>query len=128
MIFSLYDPMTNLHTLTPEIVERVLVESSRIFQEYCRLSVQPSFSRETFQSRMRHEYPFLSSSFSSILTMACSSQFDLPRLRFMLQTALRVRQGELSQHDADVAVGQVLVDQIVKPQLREQKPDEGPTQ
>ena len=35
----------------------------------------------------------------------------------MLGLAQKVKNDELSEHDASVQVGQILVDQIVKPQL-----------
>ena len=47
------------------------------------------------------------------------SKRDIDRMKFMIAKAAEVRQGGISEHDASVAVGQVLVDDIVKPQLNQ---------
>ena len=39
----------------------------------------------------------------------------------MVSMAAKVRNNEISEHDASVKVGQVLVDEIVKPQLEKKK-------
>ena len=45
----------------------------------------------------------------------------IERLLYMLQMAERVENKEIAEHDASVAVGQRLVDDIVKPQLKSMK-------
>ena len=42
---------------------------------------------------------------------------SIERLKFMLNMAIKVKENDILEHDASVAVGQRLVDDIVKPQL-----------
>lgn len=58
--------------------------------------------------------------YPSILNIIESSKFDInavSRLEYMINMAEKVNRDEIKEHDASVAVGQVLVDDIVKPSL-----------
>ena len=58
--------------------------------------------------------------FPSILNIIGSEKFDIEgvlRLEYMIGMAEKVNRDEIKEHDASVAVGQVLVDDIVKPIL-----------
>lgn len=58
--------------------------------------------------------------FPSILNIIESDKFDMEgvlRLEYMIGMAEKVNREEIPEHDASVAVGQVLVDDIVKPSL-----------
>uniref|UniRef100_A0A6C0IW77 Uncharacterized protein n=1 Tax=viral metagenome TaxID=1070528 RepID=A0A6C0IW77_9ZZZZ len=58
--------------------------------------------------------------FPSILNIVESDKFDMDgvlRLEYMIGMAEKVNREEIKEHDASVAVGQVLVDDIVKPSL-----------
>ena len=45
----------------------------------------------------------------------------MQRLKYMIDMARRVQKKDIAEHDASVAVGQRLVDDIVKPQLDNKK-------
>ena len=56
--------------------------------------------------------------FPKIFEMLLRRDYNRGFMEMMLNQLERVERGSTSQHDASVAVGTVLVDQIVKPQLR----------
>lgn len=59
--------------------------------------------------------------FPRIFEMLLTRNYNRSFLEMMLQQLERVESGRVSQHDASVAVGKVLVDEIVKPQLKNAK-------
>lgn len=58
------------------------------------------------------------SEFPSIFAMILKGGYKKELLEMMLKQLEKVESGSVSQHDASVTVGTVLVDKIVKPQLR----------
>jgi hypothetical protein len=56
--------------------------------------------------------------FPKIFEMLLTRSYKREFLDMMLHHLERMERGTVSQHDASVAVGTVLVDEIVKPQLR----------
>ncbi len=56
--------------------------------------------------------------FPKIFEMLLTRTYNRGFLEMMLQQLERMERGAVSQHDASVAVGTVLVEEIVKPQLR----------
>ena len=56
--------------------------------------------------------------FPSIFNMILKRDYKKDLLEMMLKQLEKMEAGSLSQHDASVAVGTVLVEKIVKPQLR----------
>jgi len=56
--------------------------------------------------------------FPKIFEMLLTRNYRREFLEMMLQQLERMEAGRVSQHDASVAVGQVLVDEIVKPQIK----------
>jgi hypothetical protein len=62
----------------------------------------------------------INDTYPSIINIIASRNFDMEgvkRLEYMIQMAQKVERKEVKEHDASVAVGQVLVDDIVKPAL-----------
>ncbi len=57
--------------------------------------------------------------FPKIFEMILTRTYSRELMAMMLQQLEKVESGTTSQHNASVAVGTVLVDQIVKPQLRD---------
>ena len=47
------------------------------------------------------------------------TDIDIDRLEFMFNMSQKVKDNKVSEHNASVEVGQRLVDDIVKPQLKE---------
>lgn len=56
--------------------------------------------------------------FPKIFEMLLTRNYDREILNMMLAQFEKVERGSKSQHDASVSVGTVLVDKIVKPQLK----------
>lgn len=59
--------------------------------------------------------------FPKIFEMLLTRNYRREFLEMMLQQLERVENGRVSQHDASISVGQVLVDEIVKPQIANKK-------
>lgn len=77
--------------------------------------------QKIFEDRMQLEHDYLYSECPRLLEMCCSDNCDLKLIRFMLDKMIMVQKKELSEHDASVKVGEVLVEDFVKPQLEEEK-------
>jgi ABC-type transporter MlaC component len=56
--------------------------------------------------------------FPKIFEMLLTRTYNRELLEMMLRQLEKIESGQTSQHNASVAVGTVLVDKIVKPQLR----------
>ncbi len=67
------------------------------------------------------KYSIITTKYKSMLKIVFSDKYDKQRLEYMIRLASRVHKGEVEEKTASVAVGQVLVDQIVKPQLDSNK-------
>jgi hypothetical protein len=67
------------------------------------------------------KYSVITQNYKSMLKIIFSDKYDKQRLEYMIRLASRVHKGEVEEKTASVAVGQVLVDQIVKPQLDSSK-------
>ena len=62
----------------------------------------------------------INDTYPSIVNVIGSKQFNMDgviRLEYMINIAVKVEKKQMKEHDASVAVGQVLVDDIVKPSL-----------
>ena len=59
--------------------------------------------------------------FPKLFEMIITRSYNQDILEMMIDQLERVERGSKSQHDASVAVGTVLVDRIVKPQLESKK-------
>lgn len=97
--------------------ERILVESLELNRKYVDNLADRKLSDDKFKSTMQTQYTFLYNNYQPIFNISCSSSYDYRRLASMLGLAVKVNNNEMSEHDASVQVGQILVDEIVKPQL-----------
>ena len=70
---------------------------------------------------MSSKYDYLYTNYKSIFMMSMSDKYDYNRLSMMVNMANSVKNNDISEKDASVKVGQVLVDDIVKPQLDKAK-------
>jgi hypothetical protein len=88
------------------------VRARRMVQEVeAALSTQTPAQVSSGFAEYQKEFPKI---FEMLLTRTYRREF----LEMMFQQLERMERGAVSQHDASVAVGTVLVDEIVKPQLR----------
>tara|TARA_Y100000389_G_scaffold198299_2_gene234574 strand:+ start:2506 stop:2796 length:291 start_codon:yes stop_codon:yes gene_type:complete len=72
-------------------------------------------SKDTLKSN----YSEFEETYPQIFEMICSPVCDDTLLNKMVQAQNLVQAGNISQHDASVQIGQVLVDKYVKPRLAE---------
>lgn len=69
------------------------------------------------RNQLKENYSELFDKYESIFNLCLSKSYDYSRLEFIINMASKVHSGEITEHKASVAVGQRLVDEIVKPQL-----------
>ena len=82
--------------------------------------------KKKYIATLKKKNPTLAITYSSIFYMLEHEDIDnekINRLHYMLQMALKVEKGSVDSKDADVTVGQVLVDKIVKPQIERVRND-----
>jgi hypothetical protein len=101
-------------------VERVLCEVRGMRADY-QLGRSEWKSAGELERTMAIKYKFLHENYPPIFNMVMSASYDYERLKFMLEMAKKVERKEIAEHDASVAVGERLVNEVVKPQLKEPK-------
>ena len=81
-------------------------------------------NKEKFITDTKVEHKDILDRYPAIFDVLFSGKFDdteMKRLEYMINMAARVEKKDIGEHDASVAVGQRLVDDIVKPQLDEKE-------
>lgn len=99
-------------------IDEIMNQSKQIYREYLNQRINSDYDKNKFFFDMMSKYPELGREYPSIIRIAGSEHYDAKRLLFMLEMANKIGRKEISEHDASVAVGQELVDNIVKPRLR----------
>ena len=84
------------------------------------VEVESALSTKT-GAQVSAEFPEFQKEFPKLFEMLLTRTYPRDILGMMLDQLERVERGSKSQHDASVAVGTVLVDRIVKPQLETKK-------
>jgi len=97
--------------------ERLLTESRDLNRKFNDNMAAKELNAEEFKISMKSQYSYLYNNYEPIFGISCSKSYDYNRLATMLGLAQKVKSNQVSEHDASVQVGQILVDQIVKPQL-----------
>tara|TARA_B100001093_G_C26728673_1_gene971170 strand:- start:589 stop:933 length:345 start_codon:yes stop_codon:yes gene_type:complete len=98
-------------------IEKVLTASKNLNMEYIDNLATNNLNESKFKETMLQKYESLFKNFEPIFNISISKSYDYNRLNFMLNMAKKVQNDEITEHNASIEVGQVLVDQIVKPQL-----------
>lgn len=98
-------------------VEKVLEDSKNVNMRYIDNLATKELSAAEFISRMEKTYSEFVENYEPIFKMSISQSYDYNRLKYMLELAKQVQKEEITEHSASVKVGQILVDEIVKPQL-----------
>tara|TARA_B100001093_G_C26797439_1_gene1001792 strand:+ start:788 stop:1114 length:327 start_codon:yes stop_codon:yes gene_type:complete len=62
-------------------------------------------------------YPYTATKLPSVINIAVGDSYDYNRLKFMLEMNTKVKNNEITEKEGSIQVGQVLVDDIVKPSL-----------
>jgi len=114
-----------LYRSTEKMEKQILEVINTLYTVQCESSDSTYQAKtEKFIKDLGEELPELSKKYSAIFAIFKNNRMtpkDMDRMKFMLTKAAEVRNGGISEHDASVAVGQVLVDDIVKPQLAANK-------
>lgn len=98
---------------------RILEESFKIHLIYKESLVHNnSIDIPSLKKDIEKKFPYISSKLPSIVSLALGEGYDYNRLKFMLDTSSKVASNEMTERDASIKVGQVLVDDIVKPGLK----------
>lgn len=63
-------------------------------------------------------YTYTAEKLPSVINIALGDSYDYNRLKFLLEMNTKVRKNEITEKDGSIQVGQVLVDDIVKPSLK----------
>lgn len=100
--------------------DAILSSSFQLNKEYKLNRNEKTFNIDDFREKMIVKYADLHNSYQSIFNISINDTYNYNRLSSMLNYAEKVRSGEMTEHNASVAVGQILVDQIVKPQINKQ--------
>jgi hypothetical protein len=66
---------------------------------------------------LKEKYSELFDKYESIFNMCLSKSYDFSRMEYFVRMAARVHSGDITEHKASVEVGQLLVNEVVKPQL-----------
>jgi len=99
-------------------VDKILKESLEINKKYREFKKNKSVSLKKFKESLKEEFPFLSENYSTIFEISVGESYNHIRLKKMLILANQVQNDEITEHSASVEVGQILVDDIVKPSLK----------
>jgi len=97
--------------------DRILKESREIYRLYLNKKTESDFDTKTFIKTMKKKYKYLDDNCKTIFNLAVSDNYDYNRLSYMVEMAKKVSNDDISEFEASKQVGQVLVDEIVKPQL-----------
>jgi hypothetical protein len=98
-----------------------LVRLSREIRNIYETGNYPSDDAARQHVRTMDKYKPITEKYPPMLNIICSKNYDRERLEFMIRLAAKVHSGEVEEKVASVAVGQRLVDEIVKPQIEKNK-------
>ena len=97
--------------------EKVLHESLKIHLLYKDAKASGNVNIAELTEKAKELYPYTSEKITSIVNIALGDSYDYERLKFMLNMNTKVKNNEITEKEGSVQVGQVLVDDIVKPSL-----------
>ena len=98
--------------------DKILKQATEVNAKYKQLT---HMSDKEIEDKLAIEYDFLYSNYETLFKISISENFNLEILKIMISNLRKIQSGELAKKDAEVKVGTVLVDEIVKPQLERQK-------
>jgi len=91
-------------------------EEEPFLEEIIREIVRETKMNETDKIKyFVSKYPITSDKNPMLIKKACEENFDMDRFVWMLQMSQSVDKKTISQHDASVKVGEMLVDYHIKP-------------
>lgn len=101
--------------------EQILKESLEVHNIFLTEKIKSNnVNISGLKEELSIKYPLLSEN-SSIMSMALSDKYDHNILSYMLNMKDKMDNGNLSEREASINVGQILVDKIVKPTIEKNK-------
>ena len=77
-----------------------------------------NLDEKTFHQKLEKEFSKLFINFPSIFEKIFNGTLEVNRLKYMLAMINKIKDNKISKHKASVAIGQELVDNIIKPSLK----------
>ena len=84
----------------------------------CVLNREESVDFNEFHQQMSDTYSKFREKYPTIFEKVLENSLDMERFNFMLSMANKIDSKEMTNHDASVKVGERLVDEFVKPNLK----------
>ena len=106
------------HTLKAKEVEQAIFNIKKD-RKSNRALLKKSFIE--FETMMKEKYPVFSEKYPEIFKQAIMGTLDMGMFKYMLIMLKQMESGSITEHNASVKVGQVLVDKYVKPLIDEDK-------
>jgi len=101
--------------------ELLLKEALEVHNHFLSETIKsPDININSLKEELKKIYTYVAK-YDSIMIIALSNNYDHKRLEFMLDMTSKIKKNEISEKEASIQVGQVLVDEIVKPSLEKNK-------
>lgn len=75
----------------------------------------------TIRNELKEQFPDFEMNYNSLFKLCTSTDYDLNKLMLFIQMASSVQRKEITEHDASVQIGELLVNEYVKPKLNADK-------
>ena len=101
---------------------RNMPSPQEIFETVKKISHDVEISTDTpdeTKRKVQEKYRDFSLNYPAIFIMAADGNLDMKRFESMVNMAQRVKDDKISQHDASVKVGESLVNDYVKPKIKD---------
>lgn len=92
-----------------------MMEQIRLFKNK---EIHNNVNDDGFKLILEEKFKRLNENFPAIFLKVYAGTLELNRLEFMLKMIGEINKNKVSKHEASVVVGQELVDNIVKPNLK----------
>lgn len=96
-----------------------VLDMKESLRQYKNKEIFQELSNDEFKTKMEIEFKKLNENFPAIFLKVYNGTLELERLQFMLKMINEINIKKVSKHEASVVVGQELVDNIVKPNLKD---------
>ncbi len=93
-----------------EIVKEILQARKKVVTKRGR-----NFRQEIFKEDMKEKWPKFAENYKQLFSETVDGELDPTKFNYMMMMLRQIEQGSMSVHSASVKVGEVLVDEYVKP-------------
>ena len=105
-------------------LDKVYSDAKLLNNDYNKYSTKKDYKNLTYDEfviKMNEKYDFLNKNCNGIYRQCIEGKMDLEILSYMVQQAKNVNKNKVSSHNAEVNVGQKLVDKLIKPIIEQNK-------